>query len=257
MSGSHTVGIFEEEPYDFAPDEQAFIPGSPGRPQQPAGRRVLYFIVSLVLLLTSGLANALVSVNATYLQGSLGADSQEIAWLPVVYSMTFVSMNLLMVRFRQQFGLRLYAMLGLMAASAVILLHVLVGGLAGALAVHAMAGIANAPLATLGVYYMMTAAPQKLALNGVILALGLTQAPNPLVQSFSSDLIALDQWRSLYMLELGLALRGPWARPDGLVDGPGVARLGAGGVHPADRRSPLYRSEPGAAAAGPEVAAGA
>ena len=206
MARRPVIGLFEEEPYDFGPNEQAFIPGSPGRPQQPAGRRWLYFIVSLILLLTSGLANSLVSVNAPYLMGSLGADSQQIAWLPVVYSMTFVSMNLLMVRFRQQFGLRLYAMLGLMAASAVILLHVLVGGLAGALAVHAMAGIANAPLATLGVYYMMTAAPQKLALNGVILALGLTQVPNPLVQSFSSDLIALDQWRSLYMLELGAAL---------------------------------------------------
>ena len=177
--GRHTVGIFEEEPYDFARGEPAFIPGSPGRPQQPAGRRLLYFIVSLVLLLTSGLANALVSVNATYLRGSLGADSQEIAWLPVVYSMTFVSMNLLLVRFRQQFGLRLYAMVGLMGLAAIILLHVSVGGLQGAIVVHALAGIANAPLATLGVYYMMTAAPPKQALQSVILALGLTQVPTP------------------------------------------------------------------------------
>ena len=206
MSGGHTVGIFEEEPYDFAPGEQAFIPGSPGRPQQPAGRRLLYFIVSLILLLTSGLANALVSVNATYLRGSLGADSQEIAWLPVVYSMTFISMNLLLVRFRQQFGLRLYAMLGLMGLGAIILLHVSVGGLQGAIVVHALAGIANAPLATLGVYYMMTAAPQKYALQSVILALGLTQVPTPLAQSFSSEQFGIDHWRSLYLLELGAAL---------------------------------------------------
>ena len=200
------IGVFEEEPYDFGPDEQAFIPGSPGRPEISRRRRAGYFLVGLILLLTSGLANALVSVNASYLRGSLGASSQEIAWLPVIYSMTFVSMNLLMVRFRQQFGLRLFAMLGLLADSAILLLHVFVGGLAGALIVHGMAGIANAPLATMGVYYLMMAAPRKLALNGVILALGLTQVPNPLVQSFSSDLLAMDQWRSLYLLELGAVL---------------------------------------------------
>jgi hypothetical protein len=33
--------------------------------------------------------------------GALGVDSSEVVWLPTVYAMTFTSMNLLSVWFRQ------------------------------------------------------------------------------------------------------------------------------------------------------------
>jgi hypothetical protein len=49
-----------------------------------------------------------VSVNLPYLQGSLGVYSAEIQWLPAAYVMANVSMNLLLVKFRQQYGLRLF-----------------------------------------------------------------------------------------------------------------------------------------------------
>ena len=199
-----TARFFSEEPYDFPPDQRAFLAGSPAQPHQAHWRRMVFFFVSILLCLTCNLANALVSVNASALMGALGVDSVEMAWLPVVFSMTYLSMNLMLVRFRQQFGLRLYAMIGLGGCCAVMGLHTLVGGFAGAIMVHAAAGVAAAPLSSLAVYYMMTAMPKKLAIAGVILALGFEQIPTPLARLISTSLTDYDQWRSTYMFEFGM-----------------------------------------------------
>jgi MFS family permease len=186
-----TIGVFEEEPYAFGPSEQATVAGGPARPHQPAWRRALYGLVGLVLGLSGGLGNALVTVNLPYLLGALRADASEAAWLSVVYSMTYISMNLLLVRFRQQFGLRLFAMLSLSAFCVVMLVHVLVHGLGGAILIHAFAGIAAAPFTTMSVYYLMTAMRPEAAVRGVILGLGLSQIPTFLARLFSPELLAI------------------------------------------------------------------
>jgi len=201
-----TIGVFEEEPYSFGPAEQATAPGSPARPALARWRRPIYGLVGVLLGLAGGLNNALVTVNLPYLLGALGADTSEATWVSVAYSATYVSMNLLMVRFRQQFGLRLFTMLALSGFVLVILLHVLVHGLAGAILVHAAAGVATAPFTTLSVYYLMAAMPPAKAVGGVILGLGLSQVPAFLARLLSPELLAIDQWESLYTFELGLAL---------------------------------------------------
>ena len=201
-----TLGVFEEEPYTFGPAERPTVAGGPARPPHAPWRRALYGVVGLLLGLSGGLNNALVSVNLPYLLGSLRADASEAAWISVVYSMTYVSMNLLLVRFRQQFGLRLFVMIALTAFCAAMLIHVVVGGLAGAILIHAFAGMATAPFTTMSVYYLMAAMPPAGALRGVILGLGLSQIPTFLARLFSPELLAIDQWQSLYLFEFGLAL---------------------------------------------------
>jgi len=59
-----------------------------------------------VVAFTGGLGNALVTANLQNLQGPLGAYAYEMAWLPAAYVMTNLSANLVLVKFRQQFGLR-------------------------------------------------------------------------------------------------------------------------------------------------------
>ena len=199
------VPFFQEEAYAFAPDQRAVLLGGPARPDQSLGRQVIFFFVAVFLCITCNLINALVSVNAPAVMGALGLDSVEVAWLPVVFSMTFVSMNFMLVRFRQEFGLRLYAMIGLGSCCLVIGLHELVRGFAGALMVHAAAGVAAAPLSSLAVYYMMTAMPKPLAISGVVLALGLEQVPTPLARLISTNLTDYDQWRSLYLFGFGMS----------------------------------------------------
>jgi len=201
-----TIGIFEEEPYAFGPAERPLVAGGPARAPQTQRRRILFGLVGVLLGLSGGLNNALVSVNLPYLLGAVRADASEAAWIPVAYSMTYVSMNLLLVRFRQQFGLRLFAMIALTAFCAMIVVHVFVQGVGGAILVHGFAGMATAPFTTMSVYYLMAAMPPAGAVRGVILGLGLSQVPTFLARLFSPDLLAIDQWRSLYMFEFGLAL---------------------------------------------------
>jgi MFS family permease len=200
------VGVFEEEPYGFGPAEQAVVAGGPARPAHAPLRRWLYGIVGVLLGLSGGLNNALVTVNLPYLLGALRADASEGAWVSVAYSMTYVGMNLLLVRFRQQFGLRLFAMMALTAFCLVILVHVIVHGLTGAILVHGFAGVATAPFTTMSVYYLMAAMPPAKAVGGVVLGLGLSQIPTFLARLVSPDLLAIDQWQSLYLFEFGLAL---------------------------------------------------
>jgi MFS family permease len=200
------IGPFREEEYDFVPAERSSFGGGPASPWQPRWRRPICATVGILTGLAGGLGNALISVNTSMLLGSLGLEANEIAWLPTVYSMTYLTMNLLLVRFRQQFGLRLFSILGLSFFCTVMLLHVFVSGFAGALAVHAAAGFAAAPLTSLSVYYLMSAFPPPKAMGGVIMGIGLTQVPTPLARLFSSDLLSLGQWQALYRFEFGLAL---------------------------------------------------
>ncbi len=195
-----TIGVFEKEPYAFGPAERPLVARGPARaPQTLKGRRrILCGLVGVLLGLSGGLNNALVSVNLPYLLGALRADASEAAWVSVAYSMTYVGMNLLLVRFRQQFGLRLFAMMALTAFCAMILLHVVVQGLSGAILVHGFAGMATAPFTTMSVYYLMSAMPPAGAVRGVILGLGLSQVPTFLARLVSPELLAIDQWRSLW-----------------------------------------------------------
>src|SRR3982751_5493158 len=101
--------FFVEEHWTFAEHERPALPGSPASPEHPGVRRMAYAAIGTLLGITGGLGTAPVSVNTTTLQGSLGLDPAEIAWLPTAYVMTNVSVNLLLIKFRQQYGLRPFA----------------------------------------------------------------------------------------------------------------------------------------------------
>lgn len=200
------ISPFSEEDYNFAPAERAALSGGPAAPYQPAWRRPICAAVGLLLGISGGLGNALVSVNTSMLLGSLGLESNEIAWVPTVYSMTYITMNLILVRFRQQYGLRLFSVLALGGFCTLMALHLVVSGFESTLLIHAAAGCAAAPLTSLSVYYLMSTFPPRKAIGGVILGLGVSQIPTPFARMLSSDLLALEQWKSLYLFEFGLGL---------------------------------------------------
>ncbi|QNQ11715.1 MFS transporter [Sphingomonas alpina] len=198
--------FFTEEQWTFAPHERAMMPGSPASPAHPTGRRFAYGAIAILVGLTGGLGNALISVNTTTLQGSLGLDPAEIAWLPTVYVMTNTSINLLLIKFRQQYGLRPFTMIFLGLYVLLTFAHLFVHDFWSAIAVRAASGMAAAALSTLALYYIMQALPAKWRLKGVVLGIGIPQCALPLARLFSPDLLAMSQWRALYLFELGLAL---------------------------------------------------
>ncbi|RYX97852.1 MAG: MFS transporter [Comamonadaceae bacterium] len=182
------------------------MPGSPSTPNHRTALRWAYAIVGFIVAITGGLGNALVSANLLNLQGTLGAYASEVAWLPAAYVMTNVSMNLLLVKFRQQFGLRLFTEAFLVLYALVTFAHLFVNDLNSAIAVRAAHGMVGAALSSLGLYYMLQAFPQKWRLKGLVIALGTSQLAMPIARIFSSDLLQIGEWRGLYVFELGLTL---------------------------------------------------
>ncbi|WP_019517363.1 MFS transporter [Sphingomonas sp. Mn802worker] len=197
--------FLREEQWTFAQHELPALPGSPGSPEHPARRRIAYALIGVLLGLTAGFGNALITANTTTLQGALGLDPAEIAWLPTVYVMTNVSINLLMIKFRQEFGLRPFAIIFLAVYVIVTFAHLFVRDFSSAILVRAAGGMAGAPISSLALYYLMQGFPAKWRLRAVVVGIGVPQCATPMARLFSPDLLAMSQWRTLYLFELGLA----------------------------------------------------
>jgi MFS family permease len=195
-----------EEDWHFAPSERPVIPGSPANPAHPMSRRMAYAAIALLVGVTGGLGNAFVTVNLAQLQGSLGLYSYEIAWLPAAYVMTNFPANLVLLKMRQEWGLRLFAIVFLVLYSVVTFAHIFVHSFASSVAVRAASGLVGAPLTTLGMYYMMQAWPAKRRLNAMMVGVVIPQLALPAARLVSRDLLAFHQWETLYILECGLAL---------------------------------------------------
>jgi MFS family permease len=147
-----------------------------------------------------------VVANLQYLQGPLGATQAEIAWLPAAFVMTNVSMNLLLVKFRQQFGLRAFTEVFLVLYALVTFAHLFVNDIDSAIAVRAAHGMVGAALSSLGLYYTIQAFPQKWRTKALVLGLGTAQLATPLARLVSEDLLQIAEWRGLYLFELGMCL---------------------------------------------------
>jgi MFS family permease len=193
-------------PRVWAPHERPTLPGSPSTPLHSTGKRWAFALVGVIVALTGGLGNALVVANLPYLQGSLAATTAEIAWLPAAYVMTNVSMNLLLVKFRQQFGLRAFTEVFLVLYALVTFGHLFVNDINSAIAVRAAHGMVGAALSTLGLYYMIQAFPTQWRLKALVLGLGVAQLAVPMARLVSEDLLQIAEWRGLYLFELGMAL---------------------------------------------------
>ncbi|MCF5724334.1 MFS transporter [Pseudomonas syringae] len=193
-------------PRAWEPHERPNLPGSPSTPLHPTYKRWLFAMVGVLVAITGGLGNALVIANLQYLQGALGATTAEMAWLPAAYVMTNVCMNLLLVKFRQQFGLRAFTEVFLVLYALVTFGHLFVNDLSSAIAVRAAHGMVGAALSSLGLYYMIQAFPAKWRLKALVLGLGTAQLALPLARLFSEDLLQIAEWRGLYLFELGMAL---------------------------------------------------
>ncbi len=180
--------------------------GSPSTPLHPGHKRIAFGLIGLLISLTGALSNALVTANLTNLQGTFGAYSNEIAWLPAVYVMGNISINLLLVKFRQQFGLRIFTEAFLVLYVLVAFFHLFANDLNSAIIVRAAHGMVGAALSSLGIYYQIQAWPAKHRLKALTIGICASQLAIPLARLFSTELLQLDEWRGLYLFELGLAL---------------------------------------------------
>jgi MFS family permease len=161
---------------------------------------------SVLLGLTQGFGFNLVTSNLSGIQGALGATATEAAWLTTAYFATALSASLLLFKFRLQFGLDVFAKVGLLCFVIVSGLHLLTHNLSSAIAVRAALGFAAAPLSALAILYMIEAFPKRLALAGVILGFGTLQFGTPLSRVIPVELLEIGQWQGLFLIDVALAL---------------------------------------------------
>jgi len=193
-------------PREWASHEKPTLLGSPSTPDHSTPERIAYGIVGLLVCITGALGNAMVTANLQNLQGTFAAWSTEIAWLPAVYVMTNVSINLLLVKFRQQYGLRAFTEGFLVLYVLVTFFHLLVNDLNSALFVRAAHGMVAAALSSLGIYYQIQAWPARHRLKALTIGITGSSLAIPIARLFSTELLQIDEWRGLYFFELGLAL---------------------------------------------------
>jgi hypothetical protein len=165
-SWTRTRSVAEAPAYIFKPHERPTLPGSPANPDHPARRRQAYFAIGCLIGITGGLGNALVTVNLVFAQGTLALNSDQAAWLTAAYFMTNVTGNLLLVKYRQQYGLQPFIRYMLAAYALTTIMHLFLHGFWTSVAVRAASGIAASGLSTLTVLYFMQSMPAPKRLVG-------------------------------------------------------------------------------------------
>ncbi|WP_249695013.1 MFS transporter [Stappia sp. WLB 29] len=199
-------GVLDEEIHEFPEHERAPVAGSPATPNHGPAIRLAYALVALLVGTTAGMGSALVNVNTPQLQQLFGLSANQVAWLSTSYVMTAVSANLLLIKVRQQYGLRRFTLIFLGLYAALALVHLLVLDLGTTLLLRAISGFVAVALIPLCLFHMMQAFPAEWRLRGLVLGIGVTQCATPLARVLSPSLLASEGWRSLFMLEAGLAL---------------------------------------------------
>lgn len=188
------------------PHEMPMLPGSAATPAHTTPFRLAYAGVGLLVTATGSIGSAMVTANTQQLAGALGASVVEAAWLPTVFVMTNACMNLLLIKFRQQYGLRLFAQIFLIAYALIGVGNLFFEDYQSTLIVRAFAGMASAAMSSLGILYLIQAFPPAHRLKGLIIGIGASSMAIPAVRLFTTSLVELSEWRGFHVFELGLSL---------------------------------------------------
>lgn len=192
--------------YEFKPHERPLLPGSPATPEHPLGRRYAYFAVGTLLGITGGLNNGLLTANLPQIQGSLGLTPVQGGWLTAINAMTSVCMGMLLIKFRQQFGLQRFTRVFLVAFLCLNVFQLFVHGYVTQLIVRGAAGLVGSALTTLCFMYIMQSLPASMRLSGMIIGFGSSSVALPLARVISPLLLLDGHIQNLFLFELGLTL---------------------------------------------------
>ncbi|WP_455480611.1 MFS transporter [Bartonella sp. B12(2025)] len=173
----------------------------------PLPKCFVYIFASFILQWAYGLGANVVQSNIFHLTGDFHATLTETTWLVAAYMAPNVSVAIMLIKIRYQFGLRAFAELSILGFVLVCVLQLFVTDLRSALIIRFFAGIAAAPLASLALLYMMEAfAPAKKFTIGLSLNYMNAALAAPLSRLISPDLLESGGFSSLSAMEMGLVL---------------------------------------------------
>lgn len=188
------------------PHERPSLPGSPANPDRPILGRLAYAAVGIQIAATGTFGNAVVQANSQTIAGAYGLSQVQAAWIPTVFVMTNACANLMLIKFRQQFGLRFFAEVMLPLFVVISLAHLWATDFTSLLVVRAMSGICSAALSTLGILYLLQAFPAAYRMKGFVIGIGLASFALPLARIYSPALVDVGGWQSVHLFEVGMSL---------------------------------------------------
>lgn len=166
-----------------------------------------YGATSVMIAITYGLGLNFVNANLYQVSGEFSATTNEGLWLTAAYMAPNVSLSLLLVKIRAQYGLRLFAEIAITVFIIVNALHIFTDDLNMAIIARFFAGIAAAPMSTLSFLYLLECfPPQKKMTIGMPLAIVNIGLGAPIARMMSPTLLDLGGWPPIYTLEVGCAL---------------------------------------------------
>ena len=115
-------------------------------------------------------------------------------------------MSMLLIKFRQQFGMQRFTRVFLVGFLVLNILQVFVHSYGVQLIVRGASGIAASALTTLCFLYIMQSLPAAARLSGMIIGFGASQVALPLARVVSPLLLADGRIEALFLFELGLTL---------------------------------------------------
>lgn len=183
-------------------------PAAPAMPApRPAWLGACYMLAAVILGLSQGLGMNFISGNILQIQGSLGATTVEATWLMAAYMAPNASLSLALIKIRNQYGLRRFAELSILVFVAVSLMHLAVNDYQSTLMLRFFAGVAAAPMSSLGFLYMLEPFPPARKMTiGLCCALANLSIAAPIARLISPPLLDIGGWHALYAMEIAFAL---------------------------------------------------
>ena len=190
--------IAKPEPPPAAPP--AFVPKSPAL-------TAAYLFAGVMITLTQGLGMSFISSNLQQIAGPMSMTQVEATWLMAAYFFPNASLTLLLFKVRAQYGLRNFAEVAIVVYLLVCLAHLWVNDYHSALVLRFFAGVAAAPMTSLGFLYILEPIPPAKKMNiGLCIALTAMALPTPVTGLISPALMDLGDFHALYRVEMGLAM---------------------------------------------------
>lgn len=184
------------------------VPSPPAPlPALPLPRALLYMGAAVVLGLTQGLGQGFVTSNLAQIAGDLSITTTEASWLAAAYQIPRAVLPLLLIKIRNQYGLRRFAEIAIVVYVIMSFAAIWVTDFRSAVTVQFLSGVAAAPISSLAFLYMLEplAAAWKMRL-GLPIALAVIMTGPSLSYVISPALIGDGGLTWLHLTALSLAL---------------------------------------------------
>lgn len=188
-------------------DEKEAPAAPPPPASMPFPKAILYMAASVILALSQGLGQGFVSANIAQVAGDLGITTTDASWLIAAYTIPRAALPVMLIKIRNQYGLRRFAEIGVAAYVVMSFASIWITDFRSAVTVQFLSGIAAAPLSSLAFLYMLEPLPAEWKMRlGLPAALTIILSGPSLAYVVSPAILGDGGIRWVHLTVLGMAM---------------------------------------------------